>query len=59
MANRSHENISIRKVTLDLIRMAALQLSVKRSQKVSQVQFIHEAVEEKIEREGLKVKQTA
>ena len=53
---RSHENISIRKTTLDLIRMAALKLSVSRGKKVSQVQFIHEAVEEKIERENLKVK---
>lgn len=51
--SRTFENIYIRKATVELIRKATAALSVKRGGKVFQAQFIHEAIEEKIEREKL------
>lgn len=55
MSKNEHTNITIWQATVDLLRLAAAYATVERGEKVSQVQFMHEAVMEKIERDGLKL----
>ena len=50
-----YENVSIWRKTVDLLRMAAALATVQRGKKVSQVRFMHEAVSEKVKRDGLVV----
>ena len=50
-----HTNITIWQTTVDNLRMAAAMATVKTGEKVSQVQFMDEAIREKIERDGLQV----
>lgn len=53
MNDRTHENVTIWKSTLALLRQAAAAATLKNGSTVSQVQFMDEAVKEKIERDGL------
>lgn len=53
--SEKHTNITIWQSTVNLLRLAAAHATVERGEKVSQVQFMHEAVTEKIERDGLKL----
>ena len=53
MADRTHENVTIWKSTLALLRLAASAATLKTGSTVSQVQFMDEAVREKVERDGL------
>jgi hypothetical protein len=48
-----HENVTIWKSTLAILRQAAAAATLKSGSTVSQVQFMDEAVREKIERDGL------
>jgi hypothetical protein len=48
-----HENVTIWKSTLAILRQAAAAATLKSGSTVSQVQFMDEAVKEKIERDGL------
>lgn len=50
-----HTNITIWQSTVDNLRMAAAMATVKTGEKVSQVQFMDEAIKEKIERDGLQM----
>lgn len=50
-----HTNITIWQTTVDMLRMAAAMATVKTGEKVSQVQFMDEAIKEKIERDGLQM----
>lgn len=53
MNDRTHENVTIWKSTLAILRQAAAAATLKSGSTVSQVRFMDEAVREKIERDGL------
>jgi hypothetical protein len=55
MSKNEHTNITIWQTTVDMLRMAAAMATITTGEKVSQVQFMDEAIREKIERDGLQM----
>lgn len=55
MTENKHTNITIWQSTVDMLRMAAAMSTITTGEKVSQVQFMDEAIREKIERDGLQM----
>jgi hypothetical protein len=51
--NKTHTNVTIWEATVDALRDAAAAASLQSGDKVSQVKFMHDAVMEKIERDGI------